>query len=66
MLFNPSKTVIKQTIKLPLYYAGLTHSISITDKYNRRLNVKVDNNHEASIEVEIKPDDYSWYVVKQL
>ena len=66
MLFNPTKTLIKQTIKLPLYYAGLTHSISITDKYNRRLNVKVDNNHEASIEVEIKPDDYSWYVVKQL
>jgi len=66
MLFNPTKTVIKQTIKLPLYYAGLTHSISITDKYNRRLNVTVDNNHEASIEVEIQPDDYSWYVVKQL
>ncbi len=66
MLFNPTKTVIKQTINLPLYYAGLTHSISITDKYGRRLNVTVDNNHEASIEVEIKPDDYSWYVVKQL
>ena len=66
MLFNPTKTIIKQIIKLPLYYAGLTHSISLTDKYNRRLNVTVDNNHEASIEVEIKPDDYSWYVVKQL
>ena len=66
LLFNPTKTVIKQTIKLPLYYTGVTTSIRITDKYNKPLNLKVDNNHEVSIEVEIKPDDYSWYVVKQL
>jgi hypothetical protein len=65
MLFNPTKEVIKQTIKLPLYYAGVSNAISITDKYNKRLTVHVDNNHVASVEIEIKPDDYSWYVVKQ-
>ncbi len=66
MLFNPTKEVIKQTIKLPLYYAGVTNTISITDKNNKRLTVHVNNNHVASVEVEIKPEDYSWYVVKQL
>ena len=66
MLFNPTKDVIKQTIKLPLYYAGVANTISITDKYNKRLTVHVDNNHVASVEVEIKPDDYSWYVLRQL
>lgn len=65
MLFNPTKEVIKQTIKLPLYYAGVSNAISITDKYNKRLTVHVDNNHVASVEVEIKPDDYSWYVLRQ-
>ena len=42
------------------------YNIYIHYKYNKQLTVHVDNNHVASVEVEIKPDDYSWYLVKQL
>jgi hypothetical protein len=55
---------ITRTIKLPLYYTGLTHEATIYDQEGRPAAYSLDRNDEVSFTFTIKAEDYCWFVVK--
>jgi hypothetical protein len=64
MLYNPSHQEITRTIKLPLYYTGLTKEATIDDQEGRSAVYPLDRNDEVSFTFTIKAGDYCWFIVK--
>lgn len=64
MLFNPTKQRLTRTIKLPLYYTGLTTTATLKDQYGVLKKYALDRNHEIDFTFTIAPDTYTWFVVE--
>jgi len=64
MLFNPLKTAITRTLKIPLYYTGLTGraKISFDDKSTKEVSLDHDSN--ATINITIPAESYRWFTVE--
>ncbi|QMW03572.1 alpha-galactosidase [Spirosoma foliorum] len=64
MLFNPLKTKITRTIKLPLYYTGLREMAQIRQGEGKAKSYRLNRNYEVEIPVEIGPESYAWWVIE--
>ncbi|GAB3024811.1 alpha-galactosidase [Spirosoma pulveris] len=64
MLFNPLKTKVTRTIKLPLYYTGLRDTAMIRQGEGKAKMYKLSRNYEIELTVEIEPESYGWWVVE--
>jgi len=64
LLYNPTHQEITRTIKLPLYYTGLTHEATIEDQAGRPAVYTLDRNDEVSFTFTIKAQGYCWFIVK--
>lgn len=64
MLYNPTKAAVTRTIKLPLYYTGLTDKASIRDQEGKPKQYVINRNYEVEIEVTLPAEGYSWLVVE--
>src|SRR6187402_1946808 len=62
MLFNPTKEKITRTIKLPLYYTGLTTTASVKEKDMAAKRYSLNRNYEIEVTVTIEPENYTWLV----
>lgn len=63
MLYNPLKVPIKRSIQVPLYYTGLETTAVFKEKGGKAQKLKLNRNYEATLEVEIPAEGYTWYVV---
>ena len=64
MLFNPLKEKIKRTIKVPLYYTGLTTVSLIKEKENIPGIYKLNRNYEIELSFTLEPESYTWFVIQ--
>lgn len=64
MLFNPLKTKISRTIKLPLYFTGLDEKAAIRVGEGAAKTYSLNRNHEVELTVELEPETYQWLVVE--
>lgn len=64
MLFNPLKTKITRTIKLPLYYTGLRESARIRQGDTPANVYPLTRNYEAVVTVTLEPESYGWWVIE--
>jgi hypothetical protein len=64
MLYNPLKVSIRRTIQVPLYYAGLEKTAIFKEKAGKAQKLKLNRNYEASLDVEIPAEGYTWYVIE--
>jgi hypothetical protein len=64
MLYNPTSEKITRTIKLPLYYTGITSTASIKEKDGSTKKYALSRNYEATFTFTIPADTYTWYVVE--
>jgi hypothetical protein len=63
LLFNPLKTPVTRTIRVPLYYTGLEKSARFfNDQGKRRLTL--NRNYEVELEVTIPAEGWVWYGVE--
>ncbi|GAB3950969.1 hypothetical protein GCM10028805_30130 [Spirosoma harenae] len=65
MLFNPLKTKITRTIKLPLYYTGLRETAQIRQGDSPAKAYRLNRNYEIELTVELEPESYGWWVIEQ-
>jgi len=63
MLFNPLKQAITRTIRIPLYYTGLSKQATVTQD-GKAVVYALDRNYNAQVKVMIAPESYTWFVVK--
>ena len=64
MVFNPTDKLIKKTIRLPLYYTGLTDIAKIRAQEGKSKKYTLDREYFIDLEVEVKPNWYNWYVIE--
>ncbi len=65
MVFNPTKEKIKRSIRVPLYYAGLTTAALVKEKDVTKREYQLNRNYEIELNIEIEPEGYNWFVVEQ-
>jgi len=64
MLYNPAKEKMTRTIKLPLYYAGLTDIAMIKEKEGIPKKYKLNRDYEAELTFTIEPETFTWFTVE--
>ncbi len=64
MLYNPLKEKITRTIKLPLYYTGLTEKAKIKEKDGVATGYVLGRDYTVKLHVTLQPDSYTWFVIE--
>ncbi len=64
VVFNPRTEPANQTIRLPLYYTGLTRSASIRREGGKSQRVSLDHQGTADLQVQIPAEGMAWYVIE--
>jgi len=64
MMFNPTDRPRKQTLRLPLYYTGLTDTASIRREDAPSQQYKLDRQYNVDLQVEIQPGSVTWFVIE--
>ncbi|MBM1106189.1 alpha-galactosidase [Aurantibacter crassamenti] len=64
LLFNPTQQPIKEQIKIPLYYTGLTQEALVSENGGLEIPHQLNRNFEMDINVNIPAKSYSWYLIR--
>jgi hypothetical protein len=64
ILFNPLKETITRTVRLPLYYTGLSQTVKLKEKGTGQKMYSLNRNNELVITFTIAPENYTWYEVE--
>lgn len=64
MLYNPLKEKITRTIKVPLYYTGLTQTATFLEKGETKTVKNINRDFTTDLTFTIGPESYTWFVVE--
>ena len=64
MIFNPLKEKITRTIKVPLYYTGLTTVSAIREKEKVPGTYKLNRSYEIELTFTLEPESYTWFLIQ--
>ena len=64
MFFNPTSEEMTRTVRLPLYYTGLTDRARIREAEGKPKSYKLDRDYCVELTVTIPARGYTWYVVE--
>ena len=64
MLYNPTRTEQEITLKLPLYYTGLSETANIREKEGEPKQYKIDRNYNVEIPIEMEAKSVSYLVIE--
>ncbi|WP_426327643.1 alpha-galactosidase [Pedobacter sp. R-06] len=60
MVYNPLDQDIERVISVPLYYAGISHNVVVTDETGKKTNHVVDAAHKIQLKIQIRAEGYTW------
>ena len=60
MLYNPTRAVQRMTLKLPLYYTGLSEIAKIREEEGEPKRYKIDRNYNVEIPIEMEAKSVSY------
>ena len=64
MLYNPLKEKITRTIKVPLYYTGLTSVAKVMEKGKAAKSYTLNRNYEIEYTCTLAPESYTWVLIE--
>ena len=64
MLYNPTHTVQRITLKLPVYYTGLSEIAKIREREGEAKRYKIDRNYNVEIPIKMEPKSVSYFVIE--
>ncbi|MBM3237681.1 alpha-galactosidase [Candidatus Poribacteria bacterium] len=64
MVYNPTDREITTTLKLPLYYAGLTDKAMIREQEGEAREYKLDREYNVYVPVNMRAKTITWFVVE--
>ena len=64
MLYNPTRTVQRMTLKLPLYYTGLSEVAMIRENEEEPEPYKIDRNYNVEIPIKMEAKSVSYLVIE--
>ena len=64
VVFNPLKEPVEKTIRVNLYYAGLTDKAEVRDRMGETNTYRLNRDYTIEIPVEIGPEGFTWFVME--
>ncbi|WP_164714388.1 alpha-galactosidase [Chitinophaga rhizosphaerae] len=64
ILYNPLKTAITRTIRVPLYYTGLTATAKVSANGTTPKNYTLNRDYTIDMTVTLAPESYNWWVIQ--
>lgn len=64
MVYNPLDRTVKRTLKLNLYYTGLTETAAVREQEGPTRQVRLDRKWNIRLPVEIGPRGVTWFVIE--
>jgi len=64
MLYNPLNERITRTIKVPLYYTGLSDIANVREGEGLVTKYALNRNYEIELKVKIEPESYTWFIIE--
>lgn len=64
MFFNPTGELMERTIKLPLYYTGLTDKARISIEGGKARTYRLNSDRTVEIKVSIPSNGHVWLVIE--
>ncbi len=64
MLYNPTHTGQRITLKLPIYYTGLSEIAKIREKEGEFKRYKIDQNYNVEIPIKMEPKNVTYFVIE--
>jgi hypothetical protein len=61
MFFNPTAETLKEHIKIPLYYTGLTDKVKISEKEEVVNELTLDRNYNIYLDIKIPAKSHTWF-----
>ncbi len=64
VVFNPMTTTVKKSIRINLYYTGLTDTAKIREKESAAETYSIDRRFDVTVPVEIPAQGMTWFVIE--
>lgn len=64
VVFNPLNEPVTRTLRVPLYYTGLTKTAQIWERGTAAREFSLDRDYAVEIPVTVKPQGMNWFVVE--
>lgn len=64
MLYNPTRTVQEMTLKLPLYYTGLSDVAKIREGEGDPKRYEIDRDYNVEVPIKMEPKRVSYLVIE--
>jgi hypothetical protein len=64
MVYNPLDQSVERTLKLPLYYTGLTKTATIREQAGPPRPYSLDRHYEVEVPVTLGPQRETWFVIE--
>lgn len=64
MVYNPLKERVKRTLKVNLYYTGLTQKAKIREQEGRAKSYTLARDYTVEMSVEIEAEGFTWLVIE--
>jgi hypothetical protein len=63
-VWNPLETEIERTLKVPLYYTGLTDSALVSEQGENPTPYTLSRNYTVDVTIRVAPRSYTWLVIE--
>ncbi|MFA9454178.1 MAG: alpha-galactosidase [Candidatus Aminicenantaceae bacterium] len=63
VVFNPLDHAVRKTLRIPLYYTGVTRTARIREQEGDPRPYRLDRDHTVQIEVQVPPSGVTWFVI---
>jgi len=64
MVFNPLDVERTKSIRVPLYYAGLTDLTEVEGEAGGMMTLSLDRNYSVELEVTVPANSQTWFVFR--
>jgi hypothetical protein len=64
MVYNPLSHPVRRTVRLPLYYTGLTQAAMIREKETPPKRYELDREYQVRVPLDIEPHATTWLVIE--
>ena len=64
MVFNPTAVEINTSLRLPLYYTGLTHVASVFEQRGPVSHYTLERDYSIHVPISVKPLGITWFLIR--
>ncbi|MGW9687046.1 hypothetical protein [Flagellimonas sp. 2504JD1-5] len=64
MVYNPTNKEITKTIKVPLYYTGLSDKVQVQIEDGTTYNYSLERDYSLALKIVVQPNSYTWAIMK--